>query len=143
MSADMKKVFPYWMVLFAAVGMLFVGCETTQNSAMTRGPWLTRYEFQIPILDVDGYPKALVQRESILRSMVASFGAVVVDHHDVVGYQQDPKNGLEKDSRWRIIVDVEGQDHETKIQDLKKKISEVFGTNDVWMVRYPVERISQ
>jgi hypothetical protein len=82
-----------------------------------------------------------MQREAALRSMVADFGGVVVDQLGMVAYVNDGQGDLKKNTHWRIMIDFPGTDHHQKIRALTKRIHEAFGTEDAWIVRYPVEKI--
>ncbi len=131
------RIFRQVMVL-ACMGLGMLGCESTQSAAPA---WSTRYEIMVPAVDDDGHPRSVVQREAILRSMIADFGIVVVTRSGVVGYGHEPDGMVKADTHWRVVVDVPGKDADKKMIIVREKFEAAFGEDDVWIVRYPVEKV--
>lgn len=127
------------LVPILLVLLLSSGCETTTDAP---SPWVQRYEIMVPAVDDDGHPRSVVQREAILRSMIADFGVVVVTRSGVVGYGKAADGMVMADTHWRVVVDVPGKDAEKKMIIVREKFEAAYGKNDVWIVRFPVEKVN-
>ncbi|MBI4025908.1 MAG: hypothetical protein HY360_13060 [Verrucomicrobia bacterium] len=126
---------------------IFTGCATPPppppSPAAPPTQPLTRYEILIPVVDEDGHPRAVFQRETMLRSIIDDFGGVVVDQHGTSAYSRDEQGDVRKDTHWRIIVDVAGKEHSFKVLLLLEQLRAAFETSEITIVRFPVERILQ
>ncbi len=95
----------------------------------------------MPAVDDPAHSQLVVQREAILRSTIADFGGVIVDQRKMADYSRNSKGELKKESCWRVIVDVLGEDHDQKMRILYSKLKTTFGASGVQIIRYPVEKI--
>lgn len=125
------------MFVMVCVGFGLLGCESTRSTSAL----FKRYEIMVPAVDDEGHPRSVVEREAILRSMIADFGIVVVTRSGVVGYGKDVDGMVTADTHWRVVVDVAGQDAEKKMLIVREKFEAAFGKDNVWIVSFPVEKV--
>jgi hypothetical protein len=108
---------------------------------------MSRYEIHIPVppyslVDPDTAKEKLMQRETALRNAVAQFGAVLVGKVKMIDYAHDEEGNIKPNAVWSIIVDVEGDENGERGRELRKKIEDAFGSPaDIWIVRYPIQKI--
>ena len=100
-----------------------------------------RYEIQVPLSKTDEDVKAVVKRETIVRSAISDFGGVLVEQHTTTGFDRASNGEVRSRKHWKIIFDTAGARDSEKVPGLLNRIEEAFGSSDVSLVRYPIERV--
>lgn len=130
------------------------GCETTdpvgagtKTDVFSPAVWVSRYEIRVDEGDTTKQSQAeraeaARKREVALRAAVVQFGGALVDQRPQADYTHDAEGNIIPHTVWKITVDVEGDATGDLARELRKRISNAFGKEaDVWIIRYPVQKI--
>ncbi len=121
-------------------GALALALILGSTSCSTVSSQTIRYEIQVPLDKTEESTDALVKRETILRSAIADFDGIMIEQYATTSVKRGEGGGVQGKRYWKIIFEASGSGSSDKVVVLLKQVEDAFGTSDVSVVRYPVER---